>query len=130
MDVRLRLAVLLTTPGIGIHPELAAVTLAGVYVQLGAQHAVPGDWPQAAAYYEMAARLLRTRDVPAFESTVRMALGRALAELGSGTRPGPSSTPPVHGRDHRRDRLRARGMVSHPDAAADLIRQAAACGAA
>jgi len=36
----------------------------------------------AAAYYEMAARLLRTRDVPAFEGTVRMALGRALAELG------------------------------------------------
>jgi transcriptional regulator with XRE-family HTH domain/tetratricopeptide (TPR) repeat protein len=82
MDVRVRLAAVLTTPGIGIHPELAAVTLAGVYVQLGAHHAAPGDWTQAAACYEMAARLLRTRDVPAFESTVRMALGRALAELG------------------------------------------------
>ena len=82
MDVRVRLAAVLTTPGIGIHPELAAVTLAGVYVQLGAHHAAPGDWTQAVAYYEMAARLLRTRDVPAFESTVRMALGRALAELG------------------------------------------------
>jgi transcriptional regulator with XRE-family HTH domain/tetratricopeptide (TPR) repeat protein len=82
MDVRVRLAALLTTPGIGIHPELAAVTLAGVYVQLGEHHAAAGDWTQAAAYHEMAARLLRTRDVPAFESTVRMALGRALAELG------------------------------------------------
>jgi len=82
MDVRVRLAALLTTPGIGIHPELAAVTLAGVYVQLGAHYAAPGDWTQAAGYYEMAARLLRTRDVPAFESTVRMSLGRALAELG------------------------------------------------
>jgi transcriptional regulator with XRE-family HTH domain/tetratricopeptide (TPR) repeat protein len=82
MDVRLRLAALLTTPGIGIHPELAAVTLAGVYVQLGDRCAEPGDWTQAAAYYEMAARLLRTRDVPSFEAAVRMALGRALAELG------------------------------------------------
>ncbi len=30
----------------------------------------------------MAARLLRARDVPSFECTVRMALGRALAEVG------------------------------------------------
>jgi uncharacterized protein HemY len=82
MDVRLRLAALLTTPGIGIHPELAAVTLAGVYVQLGDRCAEPGDWTQAAAYYEMASRLLCTRDVPSFEAAVRMALGRALAELG------------------------------------------------
>jgi tetratricopeptide (TPR) repeat protein len=82
MDVRLRLAALLTTPGIGIHPELAAVTLAGVYVQLGDRCAEPGDWTQAAAYYEMAARLLRTRDVPSFEAAVRMALGQALAQLG------------------------------------------------
>jgi transcriptional regulator with XRE-family HTH domain/tetratricopeptide (TPR) repeat protein len=82
MDVRLRLAALLTTPGNGIHPELAAVTLAGVYVQLGGCYAAPGTWAQAAAYYEMAARLLRARDVPSFECTVRMALGRALAELG------------------------------------------------
>ena len=82
MDVRLRLAALLTTPGNGIHPELAAITLASLYVHLGAHHAASGQWAQAAAYYDMAARLLRTRDVPAFESTVRMALGRALAELG------------------------------------------------
>ena len=82
MDVRLRLAALLTTPANGIHPELAAVTLAGVYVQLGAHYAAPGDWTQAAAHYEMAAHLLRTRDVPSAESTVRMTLGRALAELG------------------------------------------------
>jgi tetratricopeptide (TPR) repeat protein len=82
MDVRLRLAALLTTPGNAIHPELAAVTLAGVYVQLAARYEAPGQWTRAAAHYEMAARLLRTRDVPAFEGTVRMALGRALAELG------------------------------------------------
>jgi transcriptional regulator with XRE-family HTH domain/tetratricopeptide (TPR) repeat protein len=82
MDLRLRLAALLTTPGNGIHPELAAVTLAGVYVHLGSYHAAPGQWAQAAAYYDMAARLLRKRDVAAFEATVRMALGRALAEAG------------------------------------------------
>jgi Flp pilus assembly protein TadD len=82
MDIRLRLAALLTTPGNGIHPELAAITLAGVYVHLGSHHAAPGQWAQAAAYYDMAARLLRTRDIPAFEATVRMALGRALAEAG------------------------------------------------
>lgn len=82
MDVRRRLAALLTSPDNGIQPELAAVTLAAVYVQFGARYAAPGSWTQAAAYYELAARLLRARDLPAFEYTVRMALGRALAELG------------------------------------------------
>jgi tetratricopeptide (TPR) repeat protein len=82
MDVRLRLAALLTSPDNGIHPELAAVTLAGVYVHFGARYAAPGGWTRAVAYYDMAAQLLETRDVPAFEYTVRMALGRALAELG------------------------------------------------
>ena len=82
MDVRLRLAALLTTPRNAIHPELAAVTLASVYVHLGAHCAAPGDRTRAPAYYEMTARLLRTRDVPSFESAVRMALGRVLAELG------------------------------------------------
>jgi tetratricopeptide (TPR) repeat protein len=82
MDVRLRLESLLTTPDNGIHPELAAITLADVYVDLGGHSAALGNWTQAAKYYDMAARLLRTRDVPDFEYTVRMALGRALAELG------------------------------------------------
>jgi tetratricopeptide (TPR) repeat protein len=82
MDVRLRLATLLTTPDNGIHPELAAITLANVYVHLGARSAALGDWARAAAYYDRAARLLRARDVPDFEYTVRMALGRALTELG------------------------------------------------
>ena len=61
---------------------MAAVTLADVYVHLGAHFAALGNWTRAAAYYDLAARLLRTRDVPDFEYTVRMALGRALAELG------------------------------------------------
>jgi transcriptional regulator with XRE-family HTH domain/tetratricopeptide (TPR) repeat protein len=82
MDVRLRLAALLTAPDNGIDPELAAVTLAGVYVHLGTSCAALGNWTRAAAYYDMAARQLRTRDVPDFEFSVRMALGRALAELG------------------------------------------------
>jgi tetratricopeptide (TPR) repeat protein len=81
-DVRLRLAALLTAPDNGIHPELTAVTLADVYVHLGAYSAALGNWMQAAAYYDMATGLLRTHDVPDFEYTVRMALGRALAELG------------------------------------------------
>jgi tetratricopeptide (TPR) repeat protein len=82
MDVRLRLAALVTAPGNGIHPDMAAITLAGIYVNLGAYYAALGNWARAVAYYEMAVRLLHMRDVPAFERTVRLALGKGLAELG------------------------------------------------